>query len=197
MSTGERILDAAERLIQQRGYNGFSYRDIAAELNIRKASIHYHFAGKADLGAAVMQRYRERLEAAMAEAPLDDLPDQPGVVWHILGLYFSPYLQFAATPEKICLCGALTGEYPALPEAMQREVTGFIHGHETWLENLLKAGMARGEFRRLGDPQGTARAIFCSLQGGLMMKRATGEMAQLTDVIEVVKAWLAPAPVEP
>ena len=48
--TASRILDVAERLAQTQGYNGFSYADIAAELGITKASLHYHFASKADLG---------------------------------------------------------------------------------------------------------------------------------------------------
>ena len=191
--TDERILDSAERLIQERGYNGFSYQDIADDLGIRKASIHYHFAGKAELGAAVMKRYRDRLAEAMAGAPLDDLPDQARLVWDILEFYFSPYLTFAATPEKVCLCGALTGEYPALPDDMQREVVGFIHDHEDWLAKLLAAGAKRGEFNATIDPVNAGRAIFCSLQGGLMMKRATGEMPQLADVIETIKAWLEPA----
>ena len=55
--TAERILDVAERLVQSRGYNGFSYADVAAELGITKASLHYHFAGKAELGEALIARY--------------------------------------------------------------------------------------------------------------------------------------------
>lgn len=48
----ERILDVAERLVQQRGFNGFSYRDVAAELGITTARLHYHFRGKGELGEA-------------------------------------------------------------------------------------------------------------------------------------------------
>ena len=58
--TASRILDIAERLVQVRGFNGFSYADIASELKISKASLHYHFAGKADLGEALIRRYAAR-----------------------------------------------------------------------------------------------------------------------------------------
>ena len=58
--TAARILDVAERLVQLRGFNGFSYADIAAELHITKASLHYHYAGKAELGRALIERYAER-----------------------------------------------------------------------------------------------------------------------------------------
>ena len=53
----ERILDIAERLAQTRGFNGFSYADIAEELAVTKASLHYHFRSKADLGQALIVRY--------------------------------------------------------------------------------------------------------------------------------------------
>ena len=45
-STPARILDVAERLVQVRGFNGFSYADVAAELGVTKASLHYHFPAR-------------------------------------------------------------------------------------------------------------------------------------------------------
>src|SRR6516162_2979326 len=65
-STASRVLDAAEALVQVRGFNGFSYNDIAAELQITKASLHYHFATKADLGEALITRYAARFLEALA-----------------------------------------------------------------------------------------------------------------------------------
>ncbi len=54
------ILDAAERFARTVGYNGFSFRDIAAEIGIKSASVHYHFPTKGDLGAALARRYADR-----------------------------------------------------------------------------------------------------------------------------------------
>ena len=64
--TAARILDVAEVLVQTRGFNGFSYADIAAEMNITKAALHYHFAGKAELGEALISRYAARFADALA-----------------------------------------------------------------------------------------------------------------------------------
>ncbi len=64
--TGTRILDVAEGLVQVRGFNGFSYADISAELGITKAALHYHFAAKADLGLALITRYAGRFTEALA-----------------------------------------------------------------------------------------------------------------------------------
>src|SRR5580700_12212203 len=67
LGTASRILDVAERLVQVRGFNGFSYADIAAELQVTKAALHYHFATKADLGEALISRYAARFLQALAE----------------------------------------------------------------------------------------------------------------------------------
>ena len=60
------ILDVAEHLVQARGFNGFSYADIASELGITKAALHYHFAGKAALGESLITRYASRFREALA-----------------------------------------------------------------------------------------------------------------------------------
>src|SRR5436305_10682297 len=70
VDTATQILDVAERLAQSRGYNGFSYADVATELHLTKAALHYHFAGKAELGEALIGRYSERF--AVALEALDD-----------------------------------------------------------------------------------------------------------------------------
>src|SRR5947209_5357593 len=75
--TAERILDIAERLVQTRGFNNFSYADIAAELGITKASLHYHYPGKAELGEALITRYAERFSEALSQIDRD-LPDAHG-----------------------------------------------------------------------------------------------------------------------
>jgi len=50
--TATRMLDSAEELVQRRGFNGFSYADVAGDLGVTKASLHYHFRSKAELFAA-------------------------------------------------------------------------------------------------------------------------------------------------
>jgi len=71
--TAAKILDSAERLVQTRGFNAFSYADIATELRLRKASIHYHFPSKADLGRRLLARY-EAAFCGMLAADFETLP---------------------------------------------------------------------------------------------------------------------------
>src|SRR5580700_10164193 len=65
VDTATQILDVAERLAQVRGFNAFSYADVAKELKITNAALHYHFAGKSDLGEALIARYSSRFAEAL------------------------------------------------------------------------------------------------------------------------------------
>jgi TetR/AcrR family transcriptional repressor of nem operon len=185
--TAEQILDLAETLIQTRGYSAFSYQDIADSLGIRKASIHYHFASKAELGVAVVDRYIERFGAALVGIADDDKQSSMAM----LDFYVQPYLQFASTPDRVCLSGALAGEMMALPPEVRGRVDHFFRTHQVWLTKILKRGVARGEFRLAAPAPKVARFIFGALQGALLVKRTTGDLSQINDVINVMKLQLA------
>jgi TetR/AcrR family transcriptional regulator, transcriptional repressor for nem operon len=113
--TASQILDVAERLVQVRGFNGFSYANIAAELHITKAALHYHFAGKADLGEALITRYASRFAGALAQT------DAGLSASGKLAAYADLYLQ-VLRDRKMCLCGMLAAEYQTLPQPMQDAV---------------------------------------------------------------------------
>lgn len=185
-NTSEHILDAAENLIQTRGYSAFSYQDIADALNIRKASIHYHFRSKTDLGLAVVDRYATRFTAALATIAGDPSASSMKMLDH----YVTPYLEYAKSKDKVCLCGALAGEMMALPPDMRARVDAFFEEHQTWLATILKRGADRGEFHLAAKPAKMARLVFGALQGALLVKRTTNDPTQLKDVIDVLKAQL-------
>jgi len=188
--TAEQILDLAETLIQTRGYSAFSYQDIADSLGIRKASIHYHFPSKTELGIAVVDRYIARFGAGLTT--ISD--DQSQSSMTMLDFYVQPYLQFASTPDRVCLSGALAGEMLALPPELRARVDHFFRIHHTWLTKILKRGVTRGEFRLPAPAPKVARFTFAALQGALLVKRTTDDPTQLDDVISVMKLQLAPRP---
>ena len=68
-ATAERLMDLAEAHIRKAGYGGFSFRDLAAEVGIKSASVHHHFRTKASMAAAVARRYGDRFFAAVARRP--------------------------------------------------------------------------------------------------------------------------------
>ena len=65
MSTNTKrvILDLAESLLQEKGFNGFSYAHIATELGVKNAAIHYHFPTKEALMEALAEPYIDSARA--------------------------------------------------------------------------------------------------------------------------------------
>lgn len=108
----------------------------------------------------------------------------------VLDHYLVPYIAFAATPDQVCLCAALAGEMPALPEPMRVRVDRFFVEHQAWLAAALERGRRRGEFTLSATAEMTARLVFGALQGALLVKRTTNDASQLHDVIAVLKQQL-------
>jgi TetR/AcrR family transcriptional repressor of nem operon len=178
--TSSRILDVAEQLVQRRGFNAFSFQDVADTLGIRKASLHYHFAGKADLGVALAARYGERGLTALGEPTGDGHRAK-------LDLFFRPFLSIASQPESQCLIGVLAAEMGSLPEPMRAEVSRFILALETWLARLLEDGRAKGAFSFAGDAAPLAATMFAALEGGLVTARAGNAPERMERVVAVVR----------
>ena len=97
---------------------------------------------------------------------------------------------FARTPDTVCLCGALAGEIPALPERMRLEVKVFMESHQQWLEDILRFGRKRGEMAFDETPARLSRILFNALQGTLLVKRSTDDLSQLQDVIKAIRLML-------
>jgi TetR/AcrR family transcriptional regulator, transcriptional repressor for nem operon len=171
-STSERILDIAERLVQTRGFNNFSYADVADELGITKASLHYHFPGKAELGHALIARYAERFFEALARID-EEHPNARAKLEAYAGLYAD-----VLRGKRMCMCGVLAAEYQTLPEAMRGAVISFFDENQRWLVHLLTAGGQDGTLRVDGSVDATAQSIISTLEGAMLVARPYGDMAR-------------------
>jgi TetR/AcrR family transcriptional repressor of nem operon len=168
--TRERALDVAERLVQLRGFNAFSYADVAGELGITKASLHYHFPGKAELGEALIVRYTRRFSEALATIDTGNT-DAPAKLRAYLGLYTE-----VLRGRRMCLCGMLAAEYQTLPKPMRDAVIAFFEANEKWLAGTLAQGRDEQTLRFQGPPQAAAQMIISALQGAMLIARPTGDL---------------------
>lgn len=166
--TREEILNAAEDLLQRRGYNAFSYQHIAVQLDIRNAAIHYHFPSKENLGVALVQRYRQRFRDWTDEIA------QSANAWDRLNAYFRTYIDYAEAQSKICPGGVLGGEFEAIPEEMRHEARLLMREIFEWLIETLDLGRAQGSLTFQGDSRHKAVEIGAALQGGLQIARMAG-----------------------
>ena len=170
--TASRILDVAERLVQLRGFNGFSYADVAAELSITKASLHYHFAGKAELGEALIARYAERFNGSLTEIEARTIDARAK-----LDAYAKLYAD-VLRGKRMCLCGMLAAEYQTLPKPMRSAVIRFFDEQEAWLTRVLEQGRDEGTLRLEGPAGEAAQMIVGGLEGAMLVTRPYGDLAR-------------------
>jgi len=182
--TAAQILDAAERLVQARGFNGFSYADVARELGVTKAALHYHFAGKADLGERLIERYERNFVAAL-EAIDASARDSREKLRRYADIYES-----VVRANRMCLCGMLAAEFGTLPEAMREHMRHFFDANEKWLVAVLKEGKKEKKLKFTGNPAEAAQAFVGSLEGAMMIARSYGDPARFKAVANKLLADL-------
>lgn len=180
--TAARILDCAEGLVQMRGFNGFSYADVAVELAVTKASLHYHFPGKAELGRALIARYASRFTSSLGA--LDG--DAPARLEGYAQLYAD-----VLRAHRMCLCGMLAAEYETLPEPMRDAVIGFFDENEAWVEGVLAAGREEGTLTFAGEPREAAQQIVSALEGAMLVARPYGDVDRFETAAQRLLAGFA------
>ena len=176
--TASRILDIGERLVQVRGFNGFSYADVASELDMTTAALHYHFPGKAELGRALIERYTQRFLAALADIDAR-IPDAPDKLEAYAALYSG-----VLRGQRMCLCGMLAAEYQTLPDPMRDAVIAFIDANEAWVERVLSDGRQAGSIALPGPASDAARLIVSGLEGAMLVARPYGDVARFDTAAE-------------
>jgi len=184
VNTAERILDAAERLVQVRGYNGFSYADVAAELQITTASLHYHYPGKAELGEALITRYAARFADALAAIDRD-IPEARSK----LDAYVDIYADVLAR-GRMCLCGILAAEYETLPTPMREAVTRFFDSNQAWLASVIAEGRTSGTLSFEPSAADAANMIISGLEGAMLIARTGPDLERLRTAARCLLASL-------
>jgi TetR/AcrR family transcriptional regulator, transcriptional repressor for nem operon len=164
-ATRDRILDAAGRLVQTRGFNGFSYADVAAELGVTKASLHYHFPGKAELGEALIARYAERFTGELARIDAERLAPTAR-----LKAYAALYAD-VLREDRMCLCGMLAAEYETLPPRMRDAILDFFDHNQGWLRAVMEDGRSDKSMSFEGTAEDGAQTILGGLEGAMLVAR--------------------------
>lgn len=184
--TRERLLQETETLVRTRGYAAFSYADLSERVGIRKASIHHHFRTKEDLGAALIDSYLVKFEAALDQVLKDERRAMPRLRRY--AAFFTDSMRDGMMP----LCGALSAEAFTLPASMQQRVRTFFEMHRAWLRTVLEDGVKQQELRAGLDVPETATLILSALEGASLVAWATKDPAVIEPTFDQTVAGLAP-----
>ncbi len=153
----------AKATVQAHGYNALSFRELAKEVGIKSASVHYHFPTKGDLGAALARRYTEEGAAYLAEL----LATSADAAW-CMERYAEIFRSALANDNRMCLCGIMSAELDDLPAEVRSEVDKFAAMNVVWITRVL--GLAKPEMSEQ-DLKEHAMAIFAAIEGAQLVAR--------------------------
>lgn len=155
----DRILEAAERRVRAAGFAEMSFRDVAEDVGIKSASVHYHFKTKAELGEALVQAYTDRFAASLQTIDQSD-PDR--AFREFVGLYNRALV----VDESICLCAIMGAEAIGLPAHVNEKTSAFFRMNVDWLSGLFSVHSGR-------DHAGLARLVVAALEGAIIVASAS------------------------
>ena len=175
--TARKILDSAQDMIRRRGFGGFSYADVADQVGIRKASIHYHFPSKGELARELVLRYREQMTARC-----DAITRAGGSPRERLARFAGLYRE-GLDDGMICMCAMLAADLSLLPEWVGEEVQAFFGQVVEWLRAVLQEGADSGIWKVGSRARDEARALLALLQGSQLLARSASRPAASFDEI--------------
>lgn len=178
--TRETILTAARARVQAHGYGSLSFRELAKQVGVKSASIHYHFPTKADLGAALARRYCEE-----ARATLDAIGAETAEAGLRLRKYAEVFRRALENGNRMCMCGFMAAEYDDVPDGVKAGLKAFGDLNVDWLTKVLSAAAGSS-----GDPapfERRARAIYAAIGGAQLAARSRNDISLFDDIIETYR----------
>jgi TetR/AcrR family transcriptional repressor of nem operon len=178
-NTQSSIMDTAQRFIQQKGFNAFSYADVAKELDIKTASIHYYFPSKTDLGVELMKRYRHSIGEVLDQLDQSSLDTQQK-----LEEYVKAYQAIFTDDGRICLGVMLSSDIVTLHESIQQEVKLFLNLNHHWLAKTMRKGVEQHVFTNITSEEIEADTFLSTLIGSMLIARANQKPFQFYQIGE-------------
>lgn len=172
----EQIEAVATRAIKKDGLRSVSFRDLASEVGVKSASVHYHFPAKSDLALAVVSGYTDRFAEQLASIDRK----QKRLKGKLNG--FIKIFDDVVAQKDLCLCGMMASEINALDEQTQIALRRFFDLSEAWLENVFSDHQA--ELVSDLSPKQLAKILMSGLEGATLLDRVDGR----TDRIKAFRA---------
>ncbi len=186
--TKERILDAAQDLIQTRSFHGFSFQDLADRVGIRKPSLYHHFDSKEALALAVLERAADWVRTQVTKVDGEDPAAR-------LERYFEMFRDIHGKGERMCPGGSFAAVFDGVSSSVQSALHRFTKLHLDLLESIIREGAERGQFHIKDQrPRDVAMQIFAGAQGALMIGRLTGDAHAIDAVNDEFRSYLGYVP---
>ncbi len=177
--TKSQALSLAKEYLQTLGFSGFSFQTIADSLGIRKASLHYYFASKEEMGLAVIEDYTVSHKAWALK--VKELPSKTKLEKLVKG-----FNSLSAKHNMICPVGSFSSDFNTVTPKMKKKLKQFHFLIRDWLMETIEQGKKEGTIRRTLDTEIAADWFLTTLQGGVQIARIRGEQDSLKKMLNLM-----------
>ncbi len=183
-----KLLDAALRVIRQKGYSATTVDDLCAAAGVTKGAFFHHFRSKEDLAIAAAGYWAETTDAFFAAAPYHEPAD---ALDRVLGYVdFRRSILQGDVPEFTCLVGTMVqetyGSHPAIREACNASITG----HATTLEADIKAAAAEHGVTLPMCAESLALHTQAVIQGAFVLAKAGNDVTVAADSLDHLRRYI-------
>jgi TetR/AcrR family transcriptional repressor of nem operon len=181
------VLQKAMEVFWSRGYAAASLQDLVGHMGINRQSIYDTFGDKHALYLQALDRYRE-----VESRKLFELLERPGSVRKALRQLFTGVVEAALSdaPRRGCLMGNAMSELAGRCKETAAKTCSSMAEVEGAFYRALSRGKKEGELKGIRDPRAVARFLYSSLQGLILMAKATQDRKTLEDVVKVTLSVL-------
>lgn len=185
IDTKTALLDSAEWAARTRGFDAFSYQDLAEAVGIRKASVHHHFPTKAALSVALIERYCANFEAACINICATHNTGATRV-----SALIALYRNALDNGKSLCLCVSFSTSCESLPPEVSIQIRSFRRMIVAWLALAFEAGQTDGTIENVSDPTQEASATLPLLEGAQLAARSQGDPGLFDQGVQLLSSRL-------
>jgi len=183
-NTRERILIAAEELIQKFGVSAISYQHIADLVGIKKASIHHHFPKKDDLIQNLLLRCHDIYSNKYQNIILSDL-SAPKKLENIAAI-FSNSLQ----EGKVCIFGMVSANANVLNKEAKSSLELSLNKTIELFTLVFEQGLKDKTLSSTCCAKDSAFTFFSALQGMQIVSRVAMNTVGFNNSIKaLISSW--------
>lgn len=178
MDTREKLIEAAQELLWDRGYAATSPRAILDVSGAGQGSMYHHFRGKEALAMAAVERNGELIRQQIRQ----DLGTDGTALQRI-----ETYLRRERQVLRGCRFGKLAQDPDVMEsDALSAEVAEMFVWMQASVTTVIEDGKAAGEFPASLDSASVSAAVVAALQGAFVLARAAGDATAFDEAIEGV-----------
>lgn len=183
-----KIINAALKLVRERGYAGTSVDDLCREAGVTKGAFFHHFKSKDDLAIAAAEYWSEMTGALFASAPYHQHEDPLERV--LAYVDFRGALIAGDVAEFTCLVGTMVQEaYGAHPD-IRAACQASIFGHAATLEADIEAAKTKYNIQSEWSAKSLALHTQAVLQGGFILAKAQNSAEAVMESVAHLRRYI-------